>query len=741
MTRIYQVLLVLGVVGICGCGGSGGSSAPAPSPSEPLALVVGSASGPAYQAIAQQYRIVQGTGSEDPQNYSLILFDGNTTTPQQLNANPGTSNFINSGKMLVVVNATTAHRELGLQGIVWVRPLGSSLAITIFKNYDATGVSQGHTAVEFPIVIFPPFQHPGQISELEGTGTVPQASSDQSVNQAGELAQSGNSTSVRQVAYSSLPAQAMDQLAKSWVNTFTARYLASRAGANLASAWQSVQSEIVGTSIGDGQTVKGFDYIQPVSMTINSQLSQPSTIVVPGPFWADTTDPAGVSCANLDEYNGMAGGACSVNTGTAIDYSVTPGGDVETHLYALLTTTGQQVIIARQTANIGPRRNPTSAQVGCFSVLWRLGAYPISCWGLEAGIDNYNLNSLLGFNLDVNSTLSWPDALASYLLVSEFTPQAANNVTTLSTSQTQSYQVSVSASAGIEDGKPAASLSAGFSYGWSWTHGTSVNLSDWTEDTHQPNSNSINFDYYASDNTPDTYAAVQLGEKQTNPTGNPALTLTGPLTQLQSSAMSMGSETVLETAGTLLSNVVTLTSTFNFNFGEVYNDFNQANSGIIPDYDRVLTFGAVDNYRLALPMEVDFSSPTLLPPQSAPWQLSISPPQLSSGSFASQGSIVLNSPASASTTINLTYAIIGPNQVTTVPQECPPNSSAFIPSPSVVTGLPQSVTIPAGATKANFTVNFAPQGASNPYNVQIVSWQATQNLQYGVCVSVPGAQT
>jgi len=736
MTRVSLVLLVLGIVGICGCGGSSGSSAPAPGPSEPLALVVGSASGPAYQAIAQKYRTVQGTGSEDPQNYSLILFDGNTTTPQQLNANPGTSNFLNSGKMLVVVNATTAHRELGLKGIVWVRPLGSSPAVTIFKNYDANGVSQGHAAVEFPIVIFPPLQRPGQISELESTGAVSQTSSDESVNQAGELATSG-----RQVAYSSLPAQAMDQLAKSWVNTFTARYLASRAAANLASASQFVESEIAGTSIGDGQTVKGFDYIQPVSMTINSQLNQPSTIVTPDPFWSDTTNPPGVSCANLDEYNGMAGGACSVNTGTAIDYSVTPGGDVETHLYALLTTTGQQVIVARQTANIGPSSNPTSAQVGCFSVLWRVGAYPISCWGPEAGIDSYNLNSLLGFNLDVNSTLSWPDALARDLLVSEFTPQAANNVTTLSTSTTQSYQVSVSASAGIEDGKPAASLSAGFSYGWSWTQGTSVNLSDWTEDTHQPNSNSINFDYYASDNTPDTYTAVQLGEKQTNPTGNPALTLTGPLTQLQSSAMSMGSETVLKTANTPLSNVVTLTSTFNFNFGEVYNDFNQANSGIIPDYNRVLTFGAVDNYPLALPMEVDFSSPTLQPPQLAPWQLSISPPQLSSGSFASQGSIVLNSPASTPTTINLTYAIIGPNQVTTVPQECPPNSSAFIPSPSVVSGLPQSVTIPAGATKANFTINFAPQGASNPYNVQIVSWQATQNLQYGVCVSVPGAQT
>lgn len=110
-----------------GCGGSsGGSGGGQVAPATHTALVVGDASGAAYDAITSKYKIVHGSGSENPAKFDLILFDGNSTDAQQLHDNPGTSAFLYAGKMLVIVNPFLSHRDKGLKGILWVRPLGSS---------------------------------------------------------------------------------------------------------------------------------------------------------------------------------------------------------------------------------------------------------------------------------------------------------------------------------------------------------------------------------------------------------------------------------------------------------------------------------------------------------------------------------------------------------------------------------------------------------------------------------------
>jgi hypothetical protein len=115
-------------------------------------LVVGSASGPAYDAIVQESASVTiGTGSEDPANFDLIVFGGNRVTRQQLNSNPGLANFFHAGKIVTIVNPTDSDRTDGLHRVFWFHPRIASPALALFGNYDSNGRLQLITGVEYPL--------------------------------------------------------------------------------------------------------------------------------------------------------------------------------------------------------------------------------------------------------------------------------------------------------------------------------------------------------------------------------------------------------------------------------------------------------------------------------------------------------------------------------------------------------------------------------------------------------------
>src|SRR5581483_2775806 len=86
----------------------------------------GQAGGTVLQAIQSQYVLTPGRGDEDPAPYSIIVYDGNNTTPEQLSSNPGAQRFLSAGKPVVILNATEDHLRTGLANVAWAHAQSAS---------------------------------------------------------------------------------------------------------------------------------------------------------------------------------------------------------------------------------------------------------------------------------------------------------------------------------------------------------------------------------------------------------------------------------------------------------------------------------------------------------------------------------------------------------------------------------------------------------------------------------------
>ena len=462
----------------------------------------------------------------------------------------------------------------------------------------------------------------------------------------------------------------------------------------------SQNSSIQPASTGSGQTVVSFAELTPITLTI------PARVDSLGPPHGFSLSPAHPT----------------VSTTSSVTF--------ETRVYAMLegssASTFQQKIFARQ----------------------YLLASPDFVFNNDEATEIYNqyhsrlqppVNSALGFNDQFTLSLQIPASVQSLLGVTENLPEAANNVTQLTTSRSQSESVGVSATAGFQGEALIGKIGASWSESWSWGKAETVDLSDW-ESKSQVTPNTTSYIFSATGGTPNTTATIG---NWIFPSFDPCLWIGNPgglsqqdFNRLQTSAMTNQSETAWETSSGLQALIppqpVTITSTATVLTGEV---FNYPYSGFC-DIAEGVTGANVITATLPIDIALDFTWPALQPPAAAPWTIQFQQPVSNGkGQWSAPGTITLSAASTTATTIPVSWVIQPEVAMLSVGNVCPGNMSTFVPGTSVVSNADTVVTIPAGQTQAALSPVFEPIG--EPYNVQVVAWRGAGNLQSADCVTIP----
>jgi hypothetical protein len=664
-----------------GCGSDNGSA----STTTPQALIVGSASGSTYQAIQSRFRIVRGTGVEDPTPFQMIVFDGNNTTPAQLQANPGVMRFLQAGKAVVILNNTEAHRS-GLSGAIWAHAQGASPAVAFFVHQDSNGTPQQLIEVDFPV----------RLRAVPG----------------------GDASSAPTIIIPASPELRLDSQA--WL-----KILRQRLRGQLGS--------IAPATVGQGQTILSFDQVKPVTIEQVSVLNgQPAPF---GTAWG----PSGTHPPNF-----------------STDFSAT----FETRLYAILEgnspSTYQHKIIARQYLLVSPP-SPLST-----SLVTHQFAIRGSNWN-----GSWPVYSTLGFNTAFTLSVQLLDA--PILGVTENKPESVNGVTTLTTSESHTETVGLSATFGIQNGNGVGTVGASWSDSWTWGQAESVQFQDWESNSNVDIANNFaNYNFTAFSGSDVTAATVQKDLLQLPPNNDQINSQIAPpffyfppkspglpnFNQLQTSAMTNQSETEWATSSGQLvpPETVQLISSAAIFSGELL----ELTSGVRNIFKFAIPYSVFTGYDVANLYEVfdlNFAAPGLQPPSwdpanqqsvTAPWTVTFAQPSPDNGDWRADGLITLNSAQSSPTTINLSYVIQPRQPMLTTGSICPGNSTPFAPGPGVISNNPLSVTIPAGQTQASLAPLFEPEG--QPYNVQVIAWQTSANVdgqqvinpQNASCITVPG---
>lgn len=451
-----------------------------------------------------------------------------------------------------------------------------------------------------------------------------------------------------------------------------------------------------------GQTVLNFDIVQPL---VINELSYVRTVKNGYGAWCDDSTPP----SNGDIY------ACPSTNNPGFT-GPTVSADAETMLSVLLEPNGssyQHKIIARQYALMSTYPWPGTA--------WDFAYWPSN----SSGNTYYNTKQLTtnGFNEAVQ-LFNGPSWTGTYpMAVVEANPQNANNTTQLSTSQDQSESVGISATGGYEDGISGL-LGVDWSEDWGWSKAQTVNIADWSTAFSQDPSFALTYLYSASGNTPNTLSAMQ---NSTYPNGDNQSLGNGPgaLNGLQTSAVVAQSESAwLSANGPVPPSEQTFASSVTFTSGEVY--------GAIPSAFVTGKFANLPFAVLSEPISIDFSSPSLQPPATAPWSLSFGGYSQSGNTATATGTVTLDQTSTSPTTVYLTYVIQPQAQMLTLPagEACEGNTTSFIPGNSVVNNgaPPFTLSIPAGQQSASFPLSFETFNAAT-YNVQVVAWlpSATAN--------------
>lgn len=676
---IIAFIFLMPALAACGGGSSATPFASAVPAKTHRALLIGGATGGVYNALATQYNVSAGTGTEDPSGYDMVIFDGKTSTPQTLSTSSALRRFLLAGKAVVLLNATEAHREQGLNGILWAHTKGSSAGTIYFLAAGANGAPPREVEIEFPV----------HLISKSGGGPQVVASPDPA----------------------KIPADT-----QAWLAEFQRRFTAG------------AQASIDPAVSGSGQTVFSLDVVQPLGVAVASYLNT----LTPG----NGTE----FCGNITNPNGW--GSCNGKNPDITTPDV--GGSFETMINVLLEPDGlnyMHKIITRQYAFFStyPWPNPS----------WVYGYYMADSLN---GTNNANipLTTMLGFN-DSISLSAGPTWLNTYpMAIVEAAPTANNNTSQLTTSYSHTEQVGLSVSGGYQAGALGL-LGANWSDAWTWSNANTINITDWSNDVTQQNGDAV-YDFWASGNTPDTWQNLRNATLTGSPGGNGYNTpgFTGLkigsnyLNQLQQSGMVSQDETAWATSnGPVGPQKLEFDASATFTSGEVF----QLPPNILAN---TYNYGNFPSSTINEPIEIDFSNPSLQPPEPAPWSLTF-------GSYAqtrgkaiatTTGTVTLNQPAAADTQINLSYVIQPQQQMLTVPasEACQGNTTSFNPGNSILNNgqPPLSITIPAGKASANFSLTFQTFN-NDTYNVQVVAWlpstdlggQSITNPQSAWCLTPP----
>jgi len=340
--------------------------------------------------------------------------------------------------------------------------------------------------------------------------------------------------------------------------------------------------------------------------------------------------------------------------------------------------------------------------------------------GCDAFSENFASRSLLGFNEQITSSLSWDPASAPRLGIFSQRPLAANNVSSLMTSESWNLGVdfSIEGSLDAELIPPQVGLSVkgpGGTIDWKWTQSKSINILDWKTLPSGAGSSPATSDFFANGGA-NSLANLMM---YANTIGDDVLSYTD-LTDLQQSRLEYRNETDwITTRGNYLPPAkARLTFQTMLNYGEVFEQY----AALFGADAGMHSYGALHKFTVTLPYEFDFSRPVLQPPLAATWTViaNLTRPSLR-GVFPVQGTVtLLSEPSSEETTILLGAEIY--------------DFGSSSPATTVIKHLPLNVTIPTGQLSTNF--NFGAERIGHPYNVRVWAFKAN-GQQYAYPMTVP----
>jgi hypothetical protein len=685
------------------------------------ALVVGAASGPIFDELASAYRVSFGDGTEPPQDYAVVIYDGNSLTPEEIQSLPSTDGFLRAGKILIVLHPGVDDLQ-ALQGELGAVPLSDTPAAAVFKTYSSEGLLQAANMVEFPTTVTEDPTPPDGAAGGADPGVLAGATATQVA-----------------VDDATLRAEAHE-----WRAIFESEYLAATRGASasaLAAAgpdgaaassgalpeatpsgppeWLLAPHSVPPANGSPFWTVRQFIDTKPVMLQMTSALYDPANQGVR----SDSTSALQrglcffIPRSSSFDLKPAAPSTATVLITHAVNRLLQENAGTYNHNIIVRQYVRSSPTVLRPTEPLG-----TETVDLCRALASRpfppLGWYCAgSAFGCNDFKEGFPVQSLLGFNAQVQSSLGWDPRSAPLLSVSSVRPVAANNVSTVKTAEDWSLNVnwSIQGALELETLPPNVGLrgpGVGGSVNWGWSTTENMSIQDWETRPNSSGSTAVHDLFAASggNSTPNL-------AKFATTTGNGVLSFQ-TLNGLQESFLESRTETSWVTTGALLPpGNATLTSRVTLSYGEVYDRFSA-----VKEIDPApLPYGALHSFTVSLPIELDFANPILQPPVPATWSVSadLSRRANRDGFFPVQGTVTLDEEAAADTTLDLGAEIY--------------NFGNAQPAPSVVKSLPTKVTIHAGESSASF--DFLVQRIGSPYNIRLWAFRATgQQVAYPMTV-------
>jgi hypothetical protein len=715
LIKALAVALLFSSAVASGCGNSSSQ------PSTAAALVVGSASGPIFDELASAYRISYGDGTESPEDYAVAIYDGRSLTPEEIQTLPSTDSFLGAGKILIVLEPDVEDLQ-ALRGELGAVPLVETPAAAVFKTYSEDRLLQNATLIEFPTI---QSEDPKPAETDDGTE---QVASDAVADQRVALDETTLREQTRQWR-ELFEREHVDAARAMGSDVGAARFDVATASADAPEPareglpdWLLAPASIPPAGSSPFWTVRQFTHTKPVTLQITSAVYAPANQGV-----------------RRDGSAALQRGLCFfLPDGSSFDLKPpTPSTAtvLVTHVVnRMLQETNQNVynhnVIVRQFVRTSPNvLRPDGGSIGTETVQFcrALAANSVSPFGWYCVEDGFGCNAfkegfslqspLLGFNAQVRSTLEWDPTSAGLLSIASMRPAAANNQTTVATSENWNLNLNFAIQGALQADSvpPGIGISgpgAGGGVDWGWSSAQAINVKDW-ETRPLGSGATAEHDLFAAGGANNL---ANLAKFSTT-TGEGVLSYT-TLTGLQESFLEARTETSWITSGTLLpARTSTLTSQVKLSYGEVYDRFaalNQIDPAPLP-------FGAIHPFTVTIPIELDFTNPVLQPPLPATWSIDaeLSLPANSQGYFPVTGTVTLDETADTDTLIQIGAELY--------------NFGNTQPAPTVVRSMPTRVIVPAGRRSTSF--DFLVRRIGSPYNVRLWAYQPTgQQIAYPMTV-------